>query len=703
MTRLTRWPPAAAGSRWRGPILGYEGHRGHAGEFADQVCHAVHLLRAALLHREQHRIDGRSRTMRMASEMDSRWRMAKHPVPAASTRERSPGESMAATVGEPAALDGAAASMMALAVNWGGEGGPLRSTGGQTARGAAGCNDRATSAGSRRPRSMETPTGPVPRGAFSPFPNERGAADGSTHRPDLRERLQRALGPQYRLERELGRGGMGVVFLASDTTLDRRVAIKVVHPELDPSRHRPPVPRRSPHHRAAPAPRHRGGARRRRADGLLYYVMDQVEGESLRQRLRRERAARAVVMPGASPPMSPRRSMRRRGPAWSTATSSPRTCCSIAPPAAAMLADFGIARAMAGEPEGDGPTTGQGVAVGTPTYMSPEQAAGEEVDARSDLYALGVVAYEMLAGAPPFTGAQPRRRLEAHRRAPGAGGEGAARQSRRHLPPPSCARSRSIPPSAGRPARRFGRRSVGEARPRPASRAARRASRRWRARPGARQRLARSIGLAAATARPAASIPGTRSSSCRSTTCGTTGRWTGCARAASACWRSTSSQWNDLTVVDHERLHDLLAASHSSRPGDAVGLDMARRLAREAGVWTVVLGEFTRGGDRSISWRGSYDVASGTRVDVARVERPAGDDVRPLFDQLAAKLLDLPARRQGVRVGLARATTGSLEAYRAYLTASSSSTGGTWPGAERDSAGDRRSTPPSGSPTTSSR
>jgi tetratricopeptide (TPR) repeat protein len=127
------------------------------------------------------------------------------------------------------------------------------------------------------------------------------------------------------------------------------------------------------------------------------------------------------------------------------------------------------------------------------------------------------------------------------------------------------------------------------------------------------------------------------------------------------------SQWNDLTVVDHERLHDLLA-KHRLRPGDDLGLDMARRLAREAGVWTVVLGDFAQAGDSLHLTARVYDVASGKRVDVARVDDRTGADVRPLFDELAAKLLDLSGAPNEVRIGLARSTTASLEAYRAYLT-----------------------------------
>src|SRR5687767_11279332 len=101
--------------------------------------------------------------------------------------------------------------------------------------------------------------------------------------------LQGALGPQYRLERELGRGGMGVVFLATDTTLDRRVAIKVVHPELAP--HESITRRFLAEARTIARLRHpnivaihAAGS----ANGLLYYVMDEVAGESLRQRLTRQ-------------------------------------------------------------------------------------------------------------------------------------------------------------------------------------------------------------------------------------------------------------------------------------------------------------------------------------------------------------------------------------------------------------------------------
>src|SRR5262249_19636724 len=138
------------------------------------------------------------------------------------------------------------------------------------------------------------------------------------------------------------------------------------------------------------------------ADGLLYYVMDEIEGESLRQRLTRvgqlefDEASRLTADLAAALDTAARAGVVHRGV-------KPENVLIEKSTGRAMLADFGIARAVAGDAMG--PSTGQGVAVGTPAYMSPEQAAGEEVDGRSDLYALGVVAYEMLAGHPPFTGA----------------------------------------------------------------------------------------------------------------------------------------------------------------------------------------------------------------------------------------------------------------------------------------------------------
>ncbi|HZA91388.1 MAG TPA: serine/threonine-protein kinase [Gemmatimonadales bacterium] len=219
---------------------------------------------------------------------------------------------------------------------------------------------------------------------------------------DLFASLQSTLAPQYRLERELGRGGMGVVFLATDTTLDRRVAVKVVHPEL--AAHESITRRFLAEARTIARLRHpnivavhSAGS----AGGLLYYVMDEVAGESLRQKLLREgslsveETTRIVTDLAAALEAAGRAGVVHRDV-------KPENVLLEETSGRALLADFGIARAVAVEASGS--STGQGVAVGTPVYMSPEQAAGEEIDNRSDLYALGVVAYEMLAGHPPFQG-----------------------------------------------------------------------------------------------------------------------------------------------------------------------------------------------------------------------------------------------------------------------------------------------------------
>ena len=221
---------------------------------------------------------------------------------------------------------------------------------------------------------------------------------------DLFAALQTALGPHYRLERELGRGGMGVVFLATDTTLDRRVAIKVVHPEL--ASHDSITRRFLAEARTIARLRHpnivavhAAGS----AEGLLYYVMDEVAGESLRQRLLREGPLLARPrLPASSADLAGALDAAGRAGRGAPGREAGERADRGDERAARLLADFGIARAVAAEASGS--STGQGVAVGTPVYMSPEQAAGEEIDTRSDLYALGIVAYEMLSGHPPFQG-----------------------------------------------------------------------------------------------------------------------------------------------------------------------------------------------------------------------------------------------------------------------------------------------------------
>ena len=177
--------------------------------------------------------------------------------------------------------------------------------------------------------------------------------------PGLRERLQRALGTQYRLEHELGRGGMGVVFEATDSNLERRVAIKVVHPAL--THHDNIVRRFLAEARMIAKFRHPGIVAVHaagEADGLLYYVMDRVDGETLRDRLRREprlsvddtrriTADVAMALDAAARAGLVHRDVKPENILIDRASGRP------------MLVDFGIARAMAGEPEGDEPTTGR--------------------------------------------------------------------------------------------------------------------------------------------------------------------------------------------------------------------------------------------------------------------------------------------------------------------------------------------------------
>lgn len=220
--------------------------------------------------------------------------------------------------------------------------------------------------------------------------------------PPLRAELEKAIGFQYEIIRLLGRGGMGAVYHAHERALDRPVAIKVL----------PPDAATTPEGRERFLREARTAARLTHpnivplftfgeAAGLIYFVMGYVDGESLEQRLRRTGkldpadASRILEQLAAALDYAHRQGVVHRDVKPDNVLLERET-------GNAMLTDFGIARRAA---EGE-TLTGTGLLLGTPRYMSPEQAAGDrDIDTRSDIYALGLVGYAMLTGRPPFDGA----------------------------------------------------------------------------------------------------------------------------------------------------------------------------------------------------------------------------------------------------------------------------------------------------------
>ena len=221
---------------------------------------------------------------------------------------------------------------------------------------------------------------------------------------DRREDLQKGLGNQYLLEREIGRGGMAIVWLARDVKHQRPVALKVLLPSLaqslGPERFRREITTAArlqhPHILSV----HDSGE----AGDQLWFTMPYVRGESLRERLRREN--RLTVDEAL-------RITREAAQALAYAHTEGVVHRDIKPEnilitgdGSTLVADFGVARALGTEEVTGEHLTQTGSAIGTPTYMSPEQATGQkEVDGRADQYALAAVCYEMLVGEPPFSGA----------------------------------------------------------------------------------------------------------------------------------------------------------------------------------------------------------------------------------------------------------------------------------------------------------
>jgi len=226
-------------------------------------------------------------------------------------------------------------------------------------------------------------------------------------KPDLREQIQTALADRYTLDRDLGRGGMASVVLARDLQNDRLVALKVLHPELAPTVGGDRFKREI---RVAAKLQHPNILSvldsGETPGGQLWFTMPYVEGENVYERLQREHQ------------FTPAEALRITLSAASALTYAHKQGVvhrDIKPDNIllagdqVLVADFGVARAVSEVAE---KLTATGMIVGTPTYMSPEQASGDKaIDGRTDIFALGCVVYEMLAGEPPFKGPNPQATL----------------------------------------------------------------------------------------------------------------------------------------------------------------------------------------------------------------------------------------------------------------------------------------------------
>ena len=489
---------------------------------------------------------------------------------------------------------------------------------------------------------------------------------------DLRDDLVSALAGRYDIERELGHGGMAIVYLARDVRHGRRVALKVLRPELATSLgagrflREIDIAARLTHPNILAL--HDSG----NAAGMLYFVMPHVEGETLRDRLEREHQL----------PLEEALSITRQvGLALDYAHEHGVVHRDIKPENILLLgehvlvADFGLARAL--HTAGTNRLTESAVAVGTPAYMSPEQAAADpEVDGRTDLYSLACVLFEMIAGTPPFKGATGAALLAQHLTA---------------APPSICAQRPHCPASVEAavaralektPADRFrtGREfyaaltaaepAASPARPTPV--AAPQAGRRHRlVVAGSFLVLAVAVGAAVAVAK------GRRES--RGTVNAIADRnsyvvlpLTAADPAARADTASVTraiadalGEWDGVRIVGAREVEDQLS---TIRGGGALRLDEALQLAARLGGAVLVWGELDTdrgesGGKRTARLH-SYDVATGRQLRVATLGYGPGTPETLVVRHAASELLR--GRAELPWVGKASELHPSLPAWLAY-------------------------------------
>ena len=478
--------------------------------------------------------------------------------------------------------------------------------------------------------------------------------------PELQERLQGALGDAYRLEREIGGGGMSRLFLATEASLNRQVVIKLLPPDtasdVSAARFNQEVELAAHLQHPNILPVLTAGAK----DDLIYYVMPFVPGESLRQRL---------TSHGKLPLEEVTDILREVADALAYAHAHGVVHRDIKPEnillqhGHAVLTDFGIARAVA-EARSGGRLTATGMVMGTPGYMSPEQVAGEaHLDARADVYSLAIVGYEMLTGQQPFTGPSIQAVMAAHltEEAP------PLRQLRPDTPPSlqaTIARALAKKPEERLQTAAEFRDAVKVATgPRPVAPGLKRT--RWAVGTGA----VAVVALAAVLLWPRGwHVEGDPR---RSIIVFPFENRTG---DAAHDWLSEASMnlmslglahWEDLRVIDDERTASLLRRRNLA---DAASLDLedAIGIARQVGVGTLVLGDLRRENGEWIVESKVHDVGSGDRI-MTEIVRGTAEDPRLLFDSVVTRLLSLSGAPPGTRPDVVAQTTRSLEAYRQYL------------------------------------
>ena len=487
----------------------------------------------------------------------------------------------------------------------------------------------------------------------------------------LGESVQRTLGDGYRVDRELGGGGMSRVFVAHDLSLDRDVVVKVLSEEqtagvsADRFRREIQLIARLQHPHVVPILS--AGA----ADGSLYYTMPYVAGETLRARIARE---------GTLPIADVVRLLREVLDALAFAHEHGVVHRDIKPEnvllasSHAVVADFGIAKAL----KESGTLTSAGFALGTPTYMAPEQATADpSTDHRADLYSVGVLGYELLTGAPPFTGA-PQRVIRSHIA---------------DAPAPVAARRPDVPTALAETIMRALAKDPGE---RPQS---------------AREMIAalESVTTPAPGATRAAAVPPPKSSMSQRlrVTLAAAGVLL-VAAAGVAAWRSRSRTDDapapaivaagadliavmPLSAVSDSSLarlgQDLVVTLSANFDGvgslhtvDAVTLLMrarkatsplpiadARKIARDLGARSVLTGTLLRSGERVRAAVTLYRVGSDSAIATATAFS-SPDDVGALTDSLTWGILQQVWRRgRAPSPVLAGITTRSVEALRAFL------------------------------------